>query len=139
MPSKILLASAFAASSSAGAVAMQHPAVSDLDCHSISPSATDDSCMTNCNFNPPYCPADLCVCDGETTDDDGGAGPAPAPATASRVGGYLMLEAGGHGLEKLAGLAVNATTLPVNTLWLSFVSPDMVYVPGSNTLEGTGN
>ncbi|KAI9330414.1 hypothetical protein BDR26DRAFT_871523 [Obelidium mucronatum] len=50
------------------------------------------------------------------------------------VGGYVLF----GDPTKLALLAQNAATLPVNRLWLSFVRPDMYYEPGSNTLAGVG-
>ncbi|KAJ3058739.1 hypothetical protein HDU99_006675, partial [Rhizoclosmatium hyalinum] len=40
--------------------------------------------------------------------------------------------------QKLALIAQNAATLPVNRVWLSFARPDMYYEPGSNTLVGVG-
>jgi hypothetical protein len=35
-------------------------------------------------------------------------------------------------------VATQAATLPLNRVWLSFFSPDLVYVPSSNTLCSTG-
>ncbi|KAJ3294880.1 hypothetical protein HDU79_010259 [Rhizoclosmatium sp. JEL0117] len=40
--------------------------------------------------------------------------------------------------QKLALLAQNAATLPINRVWLSFARPDMYYEPNSNTLVGVG-
>ncbi|KAJ3236501.1 hypothetical protein HDU81_010705 [Chytriomyces hyalinus] len=48
--------------------------------------------------------------------------------------GYLLLNPT-EGPSKLKALASNAATIPINRIYLSFVRPDMVYVPGSNTLE----
>ncbi|KAJ3230834.1 hypothetical protein HDU81_004224 [Chytriomyces hyalinus] len=67
---------------------------------------------------------------------------APSPTTSvprpnigtKVVGGYLLLNPT-EGPSKLRALAQNAATLPINRIFLSFVRPDMVYVPGSNTLE----
>jgi len=42
------------------------------------------------------------------------------------------------GLKAMEALAKNAATIPVNRIWVAFFSPDMVYVPGSNTLKNTG-
>lgn len=52
------------------------------------------------------------------------------------VGAYFLVDA--QGVEKLQALAANAATLPVNRLWVSFVSPSLVYSPGSNTLKNVG-
>lgn len=41
-------------------------------------------------------------------------------------------------MQQLNKLAVNAATLPFNRLYISFLSPNMVYKPGSNTLTGVG-
>lgn len=57
--------------------------------------------------------------------------------TAPFVGGYVMMD-GPEGLAKVQLLASQAATLPINRLWLAFVSPTLVYVPGSQTLEYTG-
>lgn len=60
------------------------------------------------------------------------------------VGGYLLIQrsnpATGEnlGMGELAALAANAKTLPVNRIWISFFSPDMIYVPGSKDLKYTG-
>ncbi|KAF0712921.1 hypothetical protein As57867_004587, partial [Aphanomyces stellatus] len=58
-------------------------------------------------------------------------------AATNYAGGYFLINPT-DGPGKLAALASNAATLPINRLFLSFVRPDMVYVPGSNTLSGTG-
>jgi hypothetical protein len=42
------------------------------------------------------------------------------------------------GLKGMAALAANASHLPVNRIWVSFFSPDMVYKEGSHTLKNTG-
>ncbi len=34
------------------------------NCRAVSDIVTDDWCDLNCNFNPPNCPAQFCVCDG---------------------------------------------------------------------------
>ncbi|KAI8617498.1 hypothetical protein BC830DRAFT_1113275 [Chytriomyces sp. MP71] len=57
----------------------------------------------------------------------------PSVGTAVAAG-YLLLNPT-EGPAKLKALADNAATLPVNRVYLSFVRPDMVYVPGSNTLQ----
>ena len=90
-----------------------------------------DWCNTNCNFDPPHCPDDLCECDDAADDDHSGP-----VTTAARVGGYLLLDEDAS--AKLAALASNASTVPVNTIWVAFARPDMVYQSGSETLEGTG-
>ncbi|KAI8617497.1 hypothetical protein BC830DRAFT_95680 [Chytriomyces sp. MP71] len=57
------------------------------------------------------------------------------PITGTQVvAGYLLLNPT-EGPAKLKALADNAATIPVNRVYLSFVRPDMVYVPGSNTLQ----
>lgn len=70
------------------------------------------------------------------------AGVAPPGAralagTAPFVGGYALLN-GPDGLAKLALLAADAATLPLTRVFLGFLSPTMVYVPGSETLAHTG-
>jgi len=50
------------------------------------------------------------------------------------VGGYLLLK----NLAQLQLLANNAATLPVNRIWIAFLSPQMVYLSKSNTLAFTG-
>ena len=42
------------------------------------------------------------------------------------------------GLQGLQMLAAHAATLPITRLFLAFVSPTLVYVPGSKTLAGAG-
>lgn len=42
------------------------------------------------------------------------------------------------GLTAMAKLADAAATIPINRLWVSFFSPTMSYIPGSNTLVATG-
>ncbi|KAJ3075543.1 hypothetical protein HDU98_007789 [Podochytrium sp. JEL0797] len=59
---------------------------------------------------------------------------ATPPVGPNYVGGYVLF----GDPAKLALLAQNAATLPVNRVWLSFVRPDMYYVPGSNSLIGVG-
>jgi hypothetical protein len=51
------------------------------------------------------------------------------------VGAYLLIDS--IGLAKLQTLASNAATLPFTRLFISFVSPSLVYAPGSNTLQYT--
>jgi len=53
------------------------------------------------------------------------------------VGSYVLLN-GPEGIGKIQLLSQNAATLPINRLWISFFSPTMMYVPGSNTLQYTG-
>jgi hypothetical protein len=60
-----------------------------------------------------------------------------ASPTKPFVGGYVLLN-GPNGLEKMALLANASSTLPITRLWVSFVTPTMVYVPGSNTLQTSG-
>ncbi|KAI9328149.1 hypothetical protein BDR26DRAFT_874417 [Obelidium mucronatum] len=50
------------------------------------------------------------------------------------VGGYLLLNPS-TAASKLKALASNAAKIPVNRIFLSFVAPTMVYVPGSKTLK----
>ena len=38
-------------------------------CKSISSLATDNWCNTNCNYDTPYCPKNLCVCEGDPLPD----------------------------------------------------------------------
>ena len=45
---------------------------------------------------------------------------------------------GADGIGKMQLLANNAATLPITRLFVSFVSPTLVYVPGSATLENVG-
>lgn len=45
---------------------------------------------------------------------------------------------GPEGLDKMALLASSAATLPLTRVFVSFVSPSLVYVPGSSTLANTG-
>ncbi len=45
---------------------------------------------------------------------------------------------GPDGLAKMSLLASNAATLPLTRIFISFVSPTLVYVPGSNTLSLVG-
>eukprot|EP01059_Diplonema_ambulator_P002401 TRINITY_DN1204_c1_g1_i7.p1 TRINITY_DN1204_c1_g1~~TRINITY_DN1204_c1_g1_i7.p1 ORF type:complete len:478 (+),score=187.01 TRINITY_DN1204_c1_g1_i7:55-1488(+) len=52
----------------------------------------------------------------------------------NHVGGYLLVKS----TDQLKVLAANAKTLPITRLWISFVSPTLTYVNGSNTLVGTG-
>ncbi|KAG0232346.1 hypothetical protein B0O80DRAFT_427005 [Mortierella sp. GBAus27b] len=60
-----------------------------------------------------------------------------ASEAAPSVGGYLLLNPT-TGPSKLAALANNAATIPVNRIYLAFARPGMVYVPGSNTLQHVG-
>ncbi|KAJ3071580.1 hypothetical protein HDU98_005122 [Podochytrium sp. JEL0797] len=59
---------------------------------------------------------------------------ATPPVGEEFVGGYVLF----GNPKKLQLLAETAATLPVNRVFLSFVRPDMYYVPGSNTLVGAG-
>ncbi|KAJ3064033.1 hypothetical protein HDU98_000219 [Podochytrium sp. JEL0797] len=59
---------------------------------------------------------------------------ATPPVGENFVGGYVLF----GDPNKLQLLAKSAATLPVNRIWLSFVRPDMYYVPGSNNLVGAG-
>lgn len=72
----------------------------------------------------------------------GGPPPPPPGPPGAFVGGYILLGRSSKGqivgLDELRALANAAATLPVTRLWLSFFSPTMVYVPGSNTLIDTG-
>ncbi|KAF9170513.1 hypothetical protein BGX20_008879 [Mortierella sp. AD010] len=60
-----------------------------------------------------------------------------AMAATPVVGGYVLLDPV-DGPSKLQALAQNAATIPINRLYLSFASPTMAYVPGSNKLEHVG-
>ena len=53
------------------------------------------------------------------------------------VGSYVLLN-GPDGIAKLQLLAANAATIPINRLWVSFFSPTLMYVPGSNSLQYSG-
>ena len=53
------------------------------------------------------------------------------------VGGYLLLGPE-TGNAQLKALSENAATLPINRLWISFFSPNMVYKAGSKDLSKTG-
>ena len=54
------------------------------------------------------------------------------------VGGYLILNQGSDtGNAQLKALSENAATLPINRLWISFFSPNMVY-KGDKDLSKTG-
>eukprot|EP01062_Namystynia_karyoxenos_P030869 TRINITY_DN22968_c0_g1_i1.p1 TRINITY_DN22968_c0_g1~~TRINITY_DN22968_c0_g1_i1.p1 ORF type:complete len:417 (+),score=126.91 TRINITY_DN22968_c0_g1_i1:93-1253(+) len=48
-------------------------APSELTCHSIASGTSDSWCQSNCNHQPPFCPTDLCKCDGPSPP------PAPSP------------------------------------------------------------
>jgi hypothetical protein len=50
------------------------------------------------------------------------------------VGGYLLL----NDIAELQVLAASAATIPFTRLYLSFLSPSMLYTAGSKTLKGTG-
>eukprot|EP01065_Artemidia_motanka_P038646 TRINITY_DN4749_c0_g2_i1.p1 TRINITY_DN4749_c0_g2~~TRINITY_DN4749_c0_g2_i1.p1 ORF type:complete len:389 (+),score=149.05 TRINITY_DN4749_c0_g2_i1:66-1169(+) len=55
-------------------------ALADKTCHSISAGTPDSWCQSNCNHQPPNCPASLCKCDGgPTPPPPGPPGPPPAP------------------------------------------------------------
>jgi hypothetical protein len=53
------------------------------------------------------------------------------------VGGYLLLGQE-TGMAELKALANNARSLPVNRIWVSFLSPNMVYKKSSEDLSKTG-
>lgn len=58
-------------------------------------------------------------------------------------GGYILMERQGAdgmpiGLAAMAKLAEGAAKIPINRIWVAFLSPDMVYKTGSNTLKNTG-
>ena len=42
------------------------------------------------------------------------------------------------GLEELSALAANSATLPITRLYLAFVSPTMLYIPGMSNLQYAG-
>jgi len=123
-------------------------AAGDLTCHAISPVASDPWCDANCNYSPPNCPANLCKCDagptppsptppspGPTPPSPTPPSPGPSPSNdTNHVGGYLLLKS----IDQLKVLAANAKTLPITRLWISFVSPTMMYKSGSNSLMHTG-
>ncbi|KAI9324688.1 hypothetical protein BDR26DRAFT_880775 [Obelidium mucronatum] len=60
-----------------------------------------------------------------------------APTNTNVVGAYLLIDPT-EGPTKLSQVAAQASTLPINRLTLSFVRPDMHYIPGSNTLATVG-
>lgn len=71
------------------------------------------------------------------------ATPPPTPLSGPSVGGYILMERQGAdgkpiGLKAMAALAANASNIPINRLWVSFFSPDMVYKSGSHTIKNTG-
>ena len=53
------------------------------------------------------------------------------------VGAYLLLEPE-VGMKQLEVLGKSAETLPINRLWLSFFSPNMIYKKGSEDLSNSG-
>lgn len=57
-------------------------------------------------------------------------------ATQPVVGGYFLVDE--QGPAKLKALADNAATIPINRLFVSFFRPDMVYIPGENSLKRVG-
>ncbi|KAJ3027556.1 UNVERIFIED_CONTAM: hypothetical protein HDU68_003592 [Siphonaria sp. JEL0065] len=59
---------------------------------------------------------------------------ATPPAGENFAGGYVLF----GDPAKLKLLADNAATIPVNRIFLSFVRPDMYYIPGSFDLKGVG-
>jgi len=109
----------------------------ERSCHAISPAASDDWCNSNCNYNPPNCPASLCKCDGPGPSPSPSPTPTPFPSGPKVVGGYLNI-AKAEGLAQLKALADNAATLPINRIWIAFLSPSMLYTPGSKTLVSAG-
>ena len=100
------------------------------DCHAVSSAVSDPWCDANCNHDPPNCPPALCRCDI-------GPAPTPGPAPPPVVGAYHDMSKA-TGLQGLQTLAANAPTLPITRLFLAFVSPTLVYMPGSKTLAGAG-
>ncbi|KAJ3017059.1 UNVERIFIED_CONTAM: hypothetical protein HDU68_011878 [Siphonaria sp. JEL0065] len=57
------------------------------------------------------------------------------PSAGTKVAaGYFLLDPS-TGPAKLKALANNAAKIPVNRIYLSFVAPSMLYVPGTNTLK----
>ena len=60
-----------------------------------------------------------------------------ATPTKPFIGGYVLIN-GPNGLAKMSLLANSAATLPITRLFVSFVTPTMVYVPGSATLATSG-
>ncbi|KAI9327260.1 hypothetical protein BDR26DRAFT_96688 [Obelidium mucronatum] len=66
------------------------------------------------------------------------AAPIQERAAASNVVGAYLLINPTDGPTKLAQVVAQAATLPINRVTLSFVRPDMYYIPGSNTLATVG-
>ncbi|KAJ3001340.1 UNVERIFIED_CONTAM: hypothetical protein HDU68_006938, partial [Siphonaria sp. JEL0065] len=58
-------------------------------------------------------------------------------AAGNVVGAYLLIDPV-QGPAKLAQVVASAATLPINRVTLSFVRPDLYYIPGSNTLGTVG-
>ena len=102
-------------------------------CHAVSSAVSDQWCDSNCNHDPPNCSPALCQCTGSAP----GPSPSPAPSPPPVIGAYHDVSKG-MGLQGLQMLAINAPTLPITRLFLAFVSPTLVYVPGSKTLAGAG-
>ena len=49
------------------------------NCHAITPAVSDAWCMSNCNHDPPFCPADMCACSDTPTPPP--SPPTPVPGT----------------------------------------------------------
>ena len=104
------------------------------DCHAVSSAVSDQWCDSNCNHDPPNCPPALCRCGIGPAP---GPAPSPVPAPPPVVGAYHDMSKA-TGLQGLQTLAANAPTLPITRLFLAFVSPTLVYVPGSKSLSSAG-
>ena len=108
------------------------------ECHAVSSAVSDQWCDTNCNHDPPNCPPALCRCGiGPAPGPAPSPAPGPAPAPPPVVGAYHDMSKA-TGLQGLQTLVANALTLPITRLFLAFVSPTLVYLPGSKTLAGAG-
>ena len=95
-----------------------------------------DNCFHPTWASPCSCASDKAACEASSSGATwcpGGPTPPPGPTGDAFVGGYIGLYAE-KGLDKLKALADNASTIPLTRLWLAFVSPMMVYRPGTNKL-----
>lgn len=59
------------------------------------------------------------------------------------IGAYVLVTQGRGvvqeaGFQQFSNLARLADQIPLTRVWLSFLDPSLVYVPGSNTLANTG-
>ena len=116
-----------------------HNAVSASVACSCNAYARSSSCLLNVsltrvagNHDPPNCPPALCQCDTP------GPSPSPSPPVGPPVVGAYHDLSSVNGLKELSALAASAATLPITRLYLAFVAPTLVYVPGSRTLAGAG-